>query len=1542
MKRKTWKAVRGSVTLLLVLILLPMMTFSAVIVDTSRINMARSMVSSAGDLAMNTALANYDTILKDVYGLFAMSQGKTDAEMAEDIKKYFQETLVSYGVVNEAQSGEYVEALIGDFTEIVGGVSEVNVQNLMEMKVGDDFSVARQADSALSNPDVLRKQIVEYMKYRAPINLGMSFLDSLKAFKSVEKQNEVVETQVKAQESTQDVTSQCKKLIKLIREFDKLIESIEEGDKLVKGSAYSTDGVAVQIADYPGQVDKYARTWGQENNKENYAHTNLINLVFLAKAPSSNVYLKNLGAAKFIGSDASGNYYVVLENTGISGVTASGLGLDEAEAKTQMQINALNCTNSEPYRAQMESYASFGISLDVLDPTSNYTALKYFVDEPAAIDYYNQYVGFLQNINQNVKYSEIQTALQQILILGQYFKQYETLIDQEINSSYQLYDAAKQHMENLNRQGMSNAQNIYNAARDIDNLMQGFVDSDAYEEISSVPAEAFDALYGYYDLINPSLQNDYTGHYDHNYKRSSSDTEDIFVRALKGIGNNSAYEGKAGDIASAVKSYYSSGQSGSLLTYVTNKVKNASEEPVYALVRALYQAHQKAEEVPGYISAYNQAVSQLPAAIQDYENKKATYEGWVARKAGVVQQMNSCLSWYKPYVDVYQEDVIIYDKYMQTAQNIVTRETSAINTQFTKIKNNINEIIQKLTAIETQIGEAEKAITIYDGNVNKWEEANNKYENSNKKDSFSKQNASDIAASREQYDKESLALLLASVQAVKKAYNDFYTLLTDATHYKYGTAKIDTLSEYTGTKSAVSTMAAQWTELVLSAEFANGKFESLYNTEATPALEPDFSYFLRPVRPIQILKYLNETYPEEETLTEEQKTKNEETKAEYEEAKGELTGESASISDDTPAGKYGYSYKGKSIAKAGMPSAEHAASGSDGKEYKASVDENDPDKVDTSSGMNEQKSALSGVLSGIEKVLSTGVENLYILTYLFENFSYNTIVQDQVIKNADINGKPGALTLAIAELGKAEAVSQVTDNMRMLSNYPINNLHNRYFGGEIEYVLYGNSSMNKNVTYTKASIYALRFGFNCVFAFTDSTIRTMTMSAGLSVQAATLGVVPYQLVQIVLQLALAAAESAIDLQMMNNGLKVAVIKSKQTWAMSLQNVTANAKAIANVAVTELTETAQNAIQNVTNGLQNLVDAGVDELNGAIQDLQSSLPAAAQNAAYEIVDAATSHIIEALEDKINQLQYMEMESKEQVKSFLKSALDDVKANLSAELNDLFPGNEVASKMIPKIISALDAPGKDGSSPWSNMENKLLGLIDNIDLTGEASDLTSQVISKITEMKITLVNSVADIAQTATGYVAGVAFEATEGIREQLNGYIGQAGEQLSEEAAKAIKDSVTEITNSFLDTTLNAGENVIGGSLDNLNGSATSSVSSIISFGYKDYLMLFCFIQICATPDTTLTRMADLIQVNIAHASTTDGATYKHPNYSGDRTTPFQMKHAWTYLTVSTSVELEMLFMNLDLFANIVADDTTKVDGAFSQNAKITYNGLLGY
>lgn len=77
---------KGSISLFLALIMLPMMTVAGLIVDGARISAAKASLSGAGDLAMNAALSEYDQILYDVYGIFAVSENME--ELQNNVSRY--------------------------------------------------------------------------------------------------------------------------------------------------------------------------------------------------------------------------------------------------------------------------------------------------------------------------------------------------------------------------------------------------------------------------------------------------------------------------------------------------------------------------------------------------------------------------------------------------------------------------------------------------------------------------------------------------------------------------------------------------------------------------------------------------------------------------------------------------------------------------------------------------------------------------------------------------------------------------------------------------------------------------------------------------------------------------------------------------------------------------------------------------------------------------------------------------------------------------------------------------------------------------------------------------------------------------------------------------------------------------------------------------------------------------------------------------------------------------------------------------------------
>jgi len=460
LKAKTKKMIRGSVTILMVIIMLPMMTFSGLVVDMSRVNMAKAMISSAGDLTMNSALANYDTILKDVYGLFAMSQ--TEEDLAGNLQHYFEQTMISYGVTDEENAGEYVSYLIGDINDLLAGEYDQTYTNFMNMSFTVNGYGAE--GSGLNNASVLRKQIVEYMKYRAPLEFGMGFLDALKSFQNVSKQTEVVEAQVAAQEKTQGVTQARGKLIKLIREYDELVKKINKGEQ----SLPAGDGTSIILENYDTQVDKYRSVWG-----DNYQHVNLLTLVFLTNSPTlDSVYLTGLNYS-------ASEYFVKLGGTGIT-YNGSGINIsvqnysNTVSAKTRL-YNQMNLLNTN-YIDVADGYPQSGF-LSSTHLNYNYTAFANN-KESAAIEAFVKYEKFLKNEADDLKYSEVATTLEELYKVGKYYDNYLSLINRDITEAEGKLEDARTALATAQEKIRNRANNIDGYIGDINQRNSTYLDGE--------------------------------------------------------------------------------------------------------------------------------------------------------------------------------------------------------------------------------------------------------------------------------------------------------------------------------------------------------------------------------------------------------------------------------------------------------------------------------------------------------------------------------------------------------------------------------------------------------------------------------------------------------------------------------------------------------------------------------------------------------------------------------------------------------------------------------------------------------------------------------------------------------------------------------------------------------------------------------------------------------------------------------------------------------------------------------------------------------
>lgn len=224
---KFFRKTKGAISIFLVLVMLPMFTCAGLIVDGARISAARTYVTGAGDLAMNAALSEYDQILKDVYGLFAMSS--TTEELEANVSRYFSNTINNEGIMQGSDS--YTRSFINSIGSLFS-TDDVSFDNIVDTQV-ESFNLVEVPNSALANPTVLERQIIEYMKYRGPVSLGTGLITKLGLIGETSKQTKALEAKVDYEKKLDTVQDACETAYNAINSFNNHMDSTKfKGDYL--------------------------------------------------------------------------------------------------------------------------------------------------------------------------------------------------------------------------------------------------------------------------------------------------------------------------------------------------------------------------------------------------------------------------------------------------------------------------------------------------------------------------------------------------------------------------------------------------------------------------------------------------------------------------------------------------------------------------------------------------------------------------------------------------------------------------------------------------------------------------------------------------------------------------------------------------------------------------------------------------------------------------------------------------------------------------------------------------------------------------------------------------------------------------------------------------------------------------------------------------------------------------------------------------------------------------------------------------------------
>lgn len=153
--------ISGQTSVFLAITMMAVLILAGLLVDIARINAGRTIVKRAADSAAKSLLANYGSKLKEDYGIFAFTGAG-----ASDLQDQFEELL----------SCNLSIPLEEDFYE---GSTDLFGFRIEKVRVTPIYN--------LSENKVLKKQILEHMKYRAPEEMVEGFIEKLTAVRAVGK-----------------------------------------------------------------------------------------------------------------------------------------------------------------------------------------------------------------------------------------------------------------------------------------------------------------------------------------------------------------------------------------------------------------------------------------------------------------------------------------------------------------------------------------------------------------------------------------------------------------------------------------------------------------------------------------------------------------------------------------------------------------------------------------------------------------------------------------------------------------------------------------------------------------------------------------------------------------------------------------------------------------------------------------------------------------------------------------------------------------------------------------------------------------------------------------------------------------------------------------------------------------------------------------------------------------------------------------------------------------------------------------------------------
>ena len=205
---------KGSISVFVTVIMVPVIFFIGFLVDLTRIKFCGNQAVMAADNYGEAILTDYDNLLKELYGLFALTQNKEGKEALDRLDGYVKEYYMTSFQPNENRISF---GHLQDFTETSPYGGWMPYQNAVVT-----FEATPVEGATLDDPKVFNTQIGDFMKFRIIQTVGDDMDGIVKAIESVQN----MDSNIEAVEKRDEITDKAAKVLEAAQDYYVQLEAL--------------------------------------------------------------------------------------------------------------------------------------------------------------------------------------------------------------------------------------------------------------------------------------------------------------------------------------------------------------------------------------------------------------------------------------------------------------------------------------------------------------------------------------------------------------------------------------------------------------------------------------------------------------------------------------------------------------------------------------------------------------------------------------------------------------------------------------------------------------------------------------------------------------------------------------------------------------------------------------------------------------------------------------------------------------------------------------------------------------------------------------------------------------------------------------------------------------------------------------------------------------------------------------------------------------------------------------------------------------------